>query len=69
MTGPHREGYESSWKQSGATRHAVWHQQTPVGTVAVVFMEADRERVQDVHGIDLQSGPPPHSEQIHEHSF
>jgi hypothetical protein len=28
-----------------------------------------RERVQDVHGIDLQSGPPPESQQIHDHTF
>ncbi len=89
MTGPRREGYETSWKQLGVTRHAVWHQETPAGTVAVVYMEADdiaramegvassedpfhqwfRERVQDVHGIDLQSGPPPQSQQIHDHSF
>ena len=89
MTGPRREEYESSWKQLGVTRHAVWHQPTPDGTVAVVYLEADdiprameaiassddafnqwfRERVQDVHGIDLESGPPPQSEQILDHSF
>jgi hypothetical protein len=89
MTGPRREDYESSWKQLGVTRHAVWHQQTPDGMVAVVYMEADdigramegvassddpfhqwfRERVEDVHGIDLQSGPAPQSQQIHDHSF
>jgi hypothetical protein len=89
MTGPRREEYEASWKQLGVTRHAVWHQQTPEGTMAVVFMEADdigramqgvassddpfnqwfRERVQDVHGIDLQAGPPPESQQIHDHTF
>jgi hypothetical protein len=89
MTGPRREEYESSWKQLGVTRHAVWHQQTPDGTVAVVYVEADdiprvmeaiassddafnqwfRERVQDVHGIDLESGPPPRSEQILDHTF
>jgi hypothetical protein len=41
MTGPRREEYESAWKQLGVTRHTVWHQQTPDGTVAVVYMEAD----------------------------
>lgn len=41
MTGPRREEYESAWKQLGVTRHAVWHQQTPDGTVAVVYMEAN----------------------------
>jgi hypothetical protein len=89
MTGPRREEYESSWRQLGVSRHAVWHQQTPDGMVAVVYMEADdipramegiassddpfhqwfRGRVQDVHGIDLQSGPPPQSQQIHDHTF
>jgi hypothetical protein len=33
------------------------------------FHQWFRERVQDVHGIDLQSGPPPQSQQIHDHSF
>ena len=89
MTGPRREEYEAAWKQLGVTRHAVWHQPTPDGTVAVVYMEADdmqramrgvassdepfvqwfRERVQDVHGIDLQSGPPPESKQILDHDL
>ena len=89
MAGPRREEYESSWKELGVTRHAVWHQQTPDGTVAVVYMEVDdipramegvassddpfnqwfRERVQDVHGIDLQSQSPPQSQQLHDHNF
>jgi hypothetical protein len=89
MTGPRREEYESCWKQLGFTRHAVWHQQTPDGMVAVVHLEADdipramegvassddpfsqwfRERVQDVHGIDLQSETPPQSQQILDHNF
>jgi hypothetical protein len=41
MTGPRREEYETAWRELGVTRHAVWHQQTPDGTVAVVFIEAD----------------------------
>ncbi len=41
MTGPRREEYESSWRQLGVSRHAVWHQQTPDGMVAVVYVEAD----------------------------
>ena len=89
MAGPRREEYESSWKELGVTRRAVWHQQTPDGTVAVVYMEVNdipramegvassddpfnqwfRERVQDVHGIDLQSQSPPQSQQIHDHNF
>jgi hypothetical protein len=89
MTGPRREEYESAWKQLGVTRHTVWHQQTPDGTVAVVYLEADdipramqgitssddpfnqwfRERVRDVHGLDVQAEPPPQAEQIHDHTF
>jgi hypothetical protein len=89
MTGPRRDEYESAWKQLGITRHTVWHQETPDGTVAVVYMEAEdipkamqavatsddpfnqwfRERVQDVHGIDLASDPPPQAQQIHDHNF
>ncbi len=89
MTGARREEYESSWKQLGFTRHAVWHQQTPDGMVAIVYLEAAdisramegvassddpfhqwfRERVQDVHGIDLQSDPAPQPQQIHDHDF
>ena len=41
MTGPRREEYEATWKKLGVTRHAVWHQETADGTVAVVYMEAD----------------------------
>jgi hypothetical protein len=33
------------------------------------FNQWFRERVEDVHGIDLQSGSPPQSQQIHDHSF
>ena len=89
MTGPRRDDYESAWKQQGVTHHAVWHQETPEGTVAVVYIEAEdiptamqgistsddpfnqwfRERVKDVHGIDLTTDTPPQSQQIHDHSF
>ena len=89
MNGPRAEEYAETWKQLGLKRHAVWHQQTPDGTVAVVYLEADdvpaamqaiatsedpfnqwfRERVQEVHGIDLTSDPAPQSEQIHDVSF
>ena len=89
MTGPRREEYEATWRELGVTRHAVWHQQTPDGMVAVVYLEADdvpkameaigtsddsfnewfRERVKDVHGIDLKSEAAPQPEQIHDHSF
>ncbi len=89
MTGPRREEYESAWKRHGVTRHAVWHQETPGGMVAVVYMEVEdppaamqgiatsdeafdqwfRERVKDVHGIDIASDAPPQSRQILDHNF
>ncbi len=89
MGGARRAGYEAVWKKYGFSRHMVWQQETPDGTVDVVFLEADdiptamqgitssddefsqwfRERVKDVHGIDLAAGPPPVSTQIHDHSF
>jgi hypothetical protein len=41
MAGSRREEYEAAMKEAGATRHAVWHQQTPDGsTLAVVYIEA-----------------------------
>jgi hypothetical protein len=89
IAGARREEYRSAWKNAGVTRHAVWQQQTPNGTVDVVYLEAAdvpaamqditssdepfqrwfRERVLDVHGIDLTSQPPPQSEQIHDTAF
>jgi hypothetical protein len=41
MVGPRREEYEGALRQAGITRQAVWHQETPVGTVAVVYVEGD----------------------------
>jgi hypothetical protein len=39
--GPRREEYDASRRRAGITREMVWHQQTPDGTVAVVYLEAD----------------------------
>jgi hypothetical protein len=39
--GPRREEYEASRRRAGITREMVWHQETPNGTVAVVYLEAD----------------------------
>jgi len=66
MTGPRREECESSGKQLGVTRNTMWHQQTPDGTVAVVYMEVD-DIPRAMGGI--ASGPPPQSEQILDHTF
>jgi hypothetical protein len=89
LTGARRKEYHAAWKNVGFTRHSVWQQQTPNGTVDVVYLEAEdipaamealttstepfhrwfRERIVDVHGIDLGSEPPPQSTQIHDTSF
>ena len=79
MNGSRRDEYEAARKRLGFTREVVWHQQTPDGTVAVVYLEAEdieaamrgigssqepfdlwfRERMNEVHGIDLaEPGPP-----------
>jgi hypothetical protein len=41
MAGPRRDEYEAALKDAGITRQAIWHQQTPNGTLALVFIEAD----------------------------
>jgi hypothetical protein len=41
MAESRREEYEAALRDAGIRRHAVWHQQTPDGTVAVVYMEVD----------------------------
>jgi hypothetical protein len=39
--GPRREEYDGSRRRAGISREMVWHQATPDGTVAVVYLEAD----------------------------
>ena len=39
--GPRREEYDASRHRAGISREMVWHQATPDGTVAVVYLEAD----------------------------
>jgi hypothetical protein len=71
--------YEAAARRAGITRQIVWHQQTPDGTVAVVYIEADdplaalgefggsdepfnrwfRDRMKEVHGIDISEPGPP----------
>lgn len=41
MLGARRDEYEASLRDAGITRQAVWHQETPGGTVAVVYVEGD----------------------------
>ena len=41
MAGSRRDQYEAALRDAGITRQAVWHQQTPNGTLALVYIEAD----------------------------
>jgi hypothetical protein len=41
MQGPRRAEYEAAWRRLGVKTERVWHQQTPEGTFAVVYLEAD----------------------------
>ena len=41
MAGARRGEYEAALRQAGITRQAIWHQETPDGTVAVVYVEGD----------------------------
>ena len=41
MAGSRREEYEAALRRAGITRQTVWHQETPDGTVAVVYVEGD----------------------------
>jgi hypothetical protein len=41
MAGSRRDEYEAALKDAGITRQAIWHQQTPDGTLALVYIEAD----------------------------
>lgn len=39
MEGPRRDEYVRSRERFGVHREVVWHQSTPQGTVAIVYME------------------------------
>lgn len=41
ITGPRRDELQNSRKKLGIKREAAWHQETPDGTVTVVYIEAD----------------------------
>lgn len=40
-TGEDHDAFAASQRSHGITRHAVWHQETPNGTLAIVLIEAD----------------------------
>jgi hypothetical protein len=41
LRGPRRAEYEAAWRRLGIRADRAWHQPTPQGTVAVVYLEAD----------------------------
>jgi hypothetical protein len=41
MVSSRRDEFESALREAGLTRQMVWHQQTPDGAVAVVYLEGD----------------------------
>jgi hypothetical protein len=41
MAESRRDEYEAALREAGITRQAVWHQETPDGTLALVYFEAD----------------------------
>jgi Family of unknown function (DUF6176) len=41
MVGSRRDEYEAALKEAGIGRQAIWHQETPDGTLAMVYIEAD----------------------------
>lgn len=41
IQGPRRAAYEATWRRFGVHAERIWHQVTPQGTVAVVYLELD----------------------------
>jgi len=41
MLNDRRGEYEAALRRAGISRQAIWHQRTPDGTVAVVYVEGD----------------------------
>jgi hypothetical protein len=41
LAGARREEYEASLRDAGVTRQAIWHEETPDGTLAIVLFEAE----------------------------
>ena len=41
LAGSRREEYEAALRDAGITRQAIWHEETPDGTLAIVYFEAD----------------------------
>jgi hypothetical protein len=43
IAGPRLTAHEAAMRDAGISRHAAWHQQTPDGTLAVIYIEASDE--------------------------
>jgi hypothetical protein len=89
FTTEEKDQWEAAHRALGVTRHAVWHQETPAGGVAIVLLEGDdlqaamagfatseedvlqalREVVREVHGVDLATDAPPQVELIFDSRF
>lgn len=41
IQGPRRAEYEATWRRFGVRAERIWHQVTPQGTLAVVYLELD----------------------------
>ena len=41
LAGSRRQDYEAALRDAGITRQAIWHEETPGGTLAIVYFEAD----------------------------
>jgi hypothetical protein len=41
LQGPRQQEYETTWRRLGVRADRIWHQVTPDGTMAVVYLEAD----------------------------
>lgn len=56
VPGPDRDAYLAARRAAGLTREAVWHQKTPMGTFALVLLEADD--IQEAFGRMVTSDHP-----------
>ncbi len=88
-TGDEKDAYDATRRSLGFQREAIWHQETPDGTLAIVVWEAEdieqafrgiatsddpfdqrfRQFLQDVHGLNVATDPPPNVRQVIDHRF
>ena len=58
--GPMRDAYLEARRAQGITRETVWHQKTPMGTLAIIQLEGDD--VQGALGVSATSDDPFHQQ-------